>query len=56
MPLLIRAAVSARELSALQRISEHELEGVVAKRLHQPYLCGERMWAKVEAFVADLLR
>jgi ATP-dependent DNA ligase len=27
-------------------ICEHELEGVVAKRLDEPYLCGERSWVK----------
>jgi len=29
-------------------VCEHELEGVVAKRLHEPYLCGERSWVKVK--------
>ena len=29
-------------------VCEHELEGVVAKRLHEPYLCGERCWVKVK--------
>ena len=29
-------------------VCEHELEGVVAKRLHEPYLCGERAWVKVK--------
>jgi bifunctional non-homologous end joining protein LigD len=31
-----------------EAICEHELEGVVAKRLHEPYLCGERAWVKVK--------
>jgi ATP-dependent DNA ligase len=25
-----------------------ELEGAAAKRLHEPYLCGERSWVKVK--------
>ena len=29
-------------------ICEHELEGVAAKRLHEPYLCGERNWVKIK--------
>jgi bifunctional non-homologous end joining protein LigD len=29
-------------------VCEHELEGVVAKRVHEPYLCGERAWVKVK--------
>jgi len=29
-------------------VCEHELEGVVAKKLHEPYLCGERCWVKVK--------
>jgi bifunctional non-homologous end joining protein LigD len=29
-------------------VCEHELEGVVAKRLHDPYLSGERAWVKVK--------
>ena len=29
-------------------VCEHELEGVVAKRLHESYLCGERNWLKVK--------
>ena len=29
-------------------ICEHELEGVVCKRLYEPYLCGERSWLKVK--------
>jgi bifunctional non-homologous end joining protein LigD len=31
-----------------EAVCEHELEGVVAKRLHDPYLCGERAWIKVK--------
>jgi bifunctional non-homologous end joining protein LigD len=30
-------------------VCEHELEGVVAKRLDEPYLCGERRWIKVKS-------
>jgi len=29
-------------------VCEHELEGVVAKRLHEAYLCGERKWVKIK--------
>jgi ATP-dependent DNA ligase len=29
-------------------VCEHDLEGVVCKRLRQPYLCGERAWVKVK--------
>ena len=29
-------------------VCEHELEGVVCKRKHEPYLCGERGWVKVK--------
>jgi bifunctional non-homologous end joining protein LigD len=29
-------------------VCENELEGVVAKRLHEPYLSGERGWVKVK--------
>jgi len=29
-------------------VCEHELEGVVAKRLHEPYLSGERGWVKAK--------
>ena len=31
-----------------QAVCEHELEGVVAKRLHEPYLSGQRGWVKVK--------
>jgi bifunctional non-homologous end joining protein LigD len=31
-----------------QAVCEHELEGVVAKRLHEPYLNGERVWVKIK--------
>ena len=32
-----------------EAVCEHELEGIVAKRLHEPYLCGERRsWIKVK--------
>jgi len=31
-----------------EAICEHELEGLVAKRSHEPYLCGERSWVKVK--------
>jgi bifunctional non-homologous end joining protein LigD len=31
-----------------EAICEHELEGVVAKRLHEPYLCGERSWVNIK--------
>jgi bifunctional non-homologous end joining protein LigD len=31
-----------------EAVCEHELEGVVAKRLHEPYLSGERAWVKVK--------
>jgi bifunctional non-homologous end joining protein LigD len=27
-----------------EALCEQELEGLVAKRLHEPYLCGERCW------------
>ena len=29
-------------------VCEHELEGLVAKRLDEPYLAGERRWVKVK--------
>jgi bifunctional non-homologous end joining protein LigD len=29
-------------------VCEHELEGVVAKRLHEPYVPGDRRWVKVK--------
>ena len=29
-------------------VCEHELEGVVAKRLQEPYLSGQRGWVKVK--------
>lgn len=29
-------------------ICEHELEGVVCKRLNEPYLCGERSGVKAK--------
>jgi bifunctional non-homologous end joining protein LigD len=29
-------------------VCEHELEGVVAKRVDEPYLCGARGWVKVK--------
>jgi bifunctional non-homologous end joining protein LigD len=31
-----------------EAVCEHELEGVVAKRLNEPYLPGERSWLKVK--------
>jgi bifunctional non-homologous end joining protein LigD len=31
-----------------QAVCEHELEGVVAKRVNEPYLAGERRWTKVK--------
>ena len=31
-----------------EAVCEHELEGLVAKRLHEPYLAGERAWLKVK--------
>jgi ATP dependent DNA ligase domain len=31
-----------------EAVCEHELEGVVAKRPSEPYLCGERAWVKVK--------
>jgi bifunctional non-homologous end joining protein LigD len=31
-----------------QAVCEHELEGIVAKRLNEPYLSGERRWVKVK--------
>jgi hypothetical protein len=31
-----------------EAVCEHELEGLVAKRLHEPYLPGERTWVKVK--------
>jgi bifunctional non-homologous end joining protein LigD len=31
-----------------EAVCEHELEGLVAKRLHEPYLVGERAWVKVK--------
>jgi ATP-dependent DNA ligase len=31
-----------------EAVCEHELEGVVAKRLHEPYHSGERRWIKVK--------
>jgi bifunctional non-homologous end joining protein LigD len=31
-----------------EAVCEHELEGVVAKRLDEPYLPGERSWVKVK--------
>jgi bifunctional non-homologous end joining protein LigD len=31
-----------------EAVCEHELEGVVAKRLHEPYLSGERAWIKTK--------
>jgi ATP-dependent DNA ligase len=31
-----------------EAICEHGLEGVVAKRLQEPYLCDERRWVKVK--------
>lgn len=31
-----------------EAVCEHELEGVVCKRLIEPYLCGERSWVKVK--------
>jgi ATP-dependent DNA ligase len=31
-----------------EAVCEHELEGVVAKRLHEPYLPGQRGWVKVK--------
>jgi hypothetical protein len=31
-----------------EAVCEHELEGLVAKRLHEPYLPGERAWVKVK--------
>ena len=31
-----------------EAVCEHELEGVFAKRLHEPYLCGERAWVTVK--------
>jgi ATP-dependent DNA ligase len=31
-----------------ETVSEHELEGVVAKRLHERYIPGERLWVKVK--------
>lgn len=31
-----------------EAVCEHELEGVVAKRLHEPYRSGERAWIKVK--------
>jgi len=34
--------------SLWEAVCEHELEGVVAKRPHEPYLCGERAWLKVK--------
>jgi ATP-dependent DNA ligase len=34
--------------SLWEAVCEHELEGVVAKRLHEPYLCGVRGWVKVK--------
>jgi bifunctional non-homologous end joining protein LigD len=29
-------------------VCEHELEGIVCKRSHEPYLCGVRTWVKVK--------
>ena len=29
-------------------VCEHELAGLVAKRVHEPYLPGERSWVKVK--------
>jgi ATP-dependent DNA ligase len=31
-----------------EAVCEHEVEGVVAKRLYEPYLSGERAWVKVK--------
>jgi len=31
-----------------EAVCEHELEGVVAKRRHEPYLSGDRRWVKVK--------
>lgn len=31
-----------------EAVCEHELEGVIAKKLKEPYLCGERAWIKRE--------
>jgi bifunctional non-homologous end joining protein LigD len=31
-----------------EAVCEHELEGVVAKRLHEPCFSGERAWVKVK--------
>jgi len=31
-----------------EAVCEHELEGLVAKRLREPYLCGEHCWVKVK--------
>ena len=35
-------------LALWEAVCEHELEGVVAKRLHERYLPGERSWVKVK--------
>jgi ATP-dependent DNA ligase len=31
-----------------EAVCEHELEGIVAKRLDEPYRCGERAWVKIK--------
>ena len=35
-------------LALWEGVCKHELEGVVAKRLHERYLPGERAWVKVK--------
>ena len=42
-------AVAVGDGAALwEAVCEHELEGLFAKRLHEPYLPGERNWVKVK--------
>src|SRR4051794_568720 len=31
-----------------EAVCKHELEGLVAKQLHEPYRCGERCWVTVK--------
>jgi ATP-dependent DNA ligase len=31
-----------------EAVCEHELEGIVARRLDEPYRCGERAWVKIK--------
>jgi bifunctional non-homologous end joining protein LigD len=44
-----RAPEAFEEGEALwEAVCEHELEGMVCKRLHEPYLSGDRGWIKVK--------